>query len=65
MAQEIATNPRTEVKDAILANVSAGLDADAVSGVEWAAFDGVRAAIQDTRTFPNWDEYNAAAEVAL
>jgi len=37
---------RTSLADAILADVSAGLDADAVRGVFWAARDDVELAVK-------------------
>lgn len=64
MEQQIATNPRSKVQDTILANVSAGLDRDSVETVEWAAFDSLTQAIRNPSPLANWNEYNAAHEVA-
>jgi hypothetical protein len=45
---------QTQLRDAILANCSAGLDADAVQAVEWAAIDDTRRALYTGR-FPAWE----------
>lgn len=54
---EPPTNPRTSIRDAILASVSPGLDEDAVKGVEWAAVEDTRISTYAGR-FPPWDMVN-------
>lgn len=53
--------PRTTLRDAVLAQVSPELDADAVCAVEWAALDDTRAAVLNHHELLDFDEYQAAA----
>lgn len=55
---------RTAIHDAILDGVSAGLDGEAVRGVEWAGLSDTVAAIRNPEPrLAYWDEYNRACEV--
>jgi len=55
-------DPRTAIRDAILDGVSAGLDADAVQGVEDAAVSATEAACKNREPLLDFAEYS---EVAL
>lgn len=57
-----SNNPRTAIRDAVLANVSAELDDEQVRGVEWAAVENARAACFAPGPLLDFDEYR---EVAL
>lgn len=62
MAISESTNPRTAVRDVILAGVSDGLDADAVRGIEDVSLSSTEAACLSGHNLLDWDEYR---EVAL
>lgn len=58
-------HPRTTVRDAVLADLSEGLDDAAVQGVEWAAVEATVAAVRDRQPkLINWETYRDA-EIAL
>jgi len=52
----MTTNIRTTVRDAVLANVSGGLDGDAVEGIEETSISATESACK-TSPLLNWDEY--------
>lgn len=54
---------RTAIRDEILDGVSAGLDGEAVRGVEWAASRDTRFALIRGQKLVDFDVYNRACEV--